>query len=51
MMAQGSKRVKMEAIRPLKGLLQGSKLTWHCFYRIFLAKADDKAGQVQGEEK
>lgn len=51
MMAQGSKRVKMEAIRPLKGLLQGSKLTWHCFYRIFLAKADDKAspGSRRGE--
>lgn len=43
MMAQGYKRVKMEAVRPLKGLLQGSKLTWHCFRRIFLAKAGDKA--------
>lgn len=43
MVAQGSKRVKVEAIRPFKSLLQGSEREQYCFCRILLAKASHKA--------
>ena len=51
MVDQGSKRVQVEAIRPLKSLLEGSELEQYCFCRILLAKASHKArpGSRRGE--
>ena len=43
MVTQGSKRVKMFAVRPLKGFLQSSELAWHCFCSILLVKANHEA--------
>ena len=43
--------MKVEAIRPLKSLLEGSELEQYCFCRILLAKASHKARPVQGGEK